>query len=169
MGCSTFTAAPVIDRASPAPTQAIQLQQRYAVACERLYDAWLTPRTLGMWMFDPATVGGELLGLDIDPRVGGAMVLRIRRGERTHAQHAVFDRLERPHRIVMRWSEDAPPQASSAQVVLAFTAQAPQVCTLTVTQTVAPPSDDRQARVRVGWQGYLDGLLALFAAPREAG
>ena len=65
---------------------------------EMLFDAWLDPALAGKFLF--ATPDGEMLKVEIDPRVGGRALIVDRRASGDAHHHILYEVIDRPHRLV---------------------------------------------------------------------
>jgi uncharacterized protein YndB with AHSA1/START domain len=142
-----------------APPQ-IVLTRHYAAAPERVFDAWLTPHTLGMWMFGQVA-GERVLGLDIDPRVGGRFSLQVERGGNVIHHVGRFLRLERPALLEFTWGMADYGEDPLSVVRLDLSAGG-EYCRLTLNHTLDPRWAASLERTRQGWSTLLDALGNLF-------
>ena len=59
---------------NPPPQKAIvQVTRKFTASAERVFDAWLDPNTVGMWLF--ATPTGKMSKVKIDARVRGSYLI----------------------------------------------------------------------------------------------
>jgi uncharacterized protein YndB with AHSA1/START domain len=76
----------------------VEAKGHVKATAERVYDAWLDPKTAGKWLF--STPKGEMVRVEIDPAVGGKFVFVERRdGDNVEHVGEYLD-LERPTKIV---------------------------------------------------------------------
>ncbi|HEY1036167.1 MAG TPA: SRPBCC family protein [Pseudoxanthomonas sp.] len=86
-----------------ADTVDVSVQRVFPVPAERVFDAWLTPRLLGQWMFGPGVRDEKVLRLDVDPRVGGRFSMLVER-DGTRIDHVgEYLVIDRPHRLSFTW------------------------------------------------------------------
>jgi uncharacterized protein YndB with AHSA1/START domain len=129
---------------------------------ERVFDAWLVPRTLGQWMFGPRVRDENVVRLDVDPRVGGSFSLKVERNGELVDHVGQYLEIERPHRLVFTWavkddSDDAP---SEVHIDIEASGSG---CVLTLVHRMDPKWSDYADRTRDGWTTMLDALADLFA------
>jgi uncharacterized protein YndB with AHSA1/START domain len=80
-------------------TKTVRITRRYAVAPERLFDAWLDPAVAGKFLF--ATPTGTIIRAETDPRVGGAFIFTDRRPDMGDVEHTgTYVAIDRPRRLV---------------------------------------------------------------------
>ena len=85
----------------------VTVTRRVAAAPERAFDAWLDPAVAGRFLF--ATPTGQMIRVEIDPRVGGRFNFTDRRpgdppmgGDIEHIGE--YLELDRPHRLVFTFA-----------------------------------------------------------------
>lgn len=79
-------------------TASIRVSHRFNAPAERVFDAWLDPKTVGRWLF--ATSDGEIVRADIDAKVGGRFVITDRRDGEDVEHTGEYLEIARPHRLV---------------------------------------------------------------------
>jgi uncharacterized protein YndB with AHSA1/START domain len=75
-----------------------RVSHTFSAPAERVYDAWLDPTRIGQWLF--ATPSGEMVRVQIDPRVGGCFNVIERRDGEDVEHIGEFVELVRPTRLV---------------------------------------------------------------------
>jgi uncharacterized protein YndB with AHSA1/START domain len=87
-----------------------QVTHRFAASPERVYDAWLDPAKLRLWMsaaLKEMGLSGEIKRIDVDPRIGGTFFFSDMR-EAGEAKHwGTYRVLDRPRKIEFTWIVDA--------------------------------------------------------------
>lgn len=142
-------------------TVEVGVQRHFPVPPERVFDAWLTPRLLGQWMFGPRVREEKVIRLDVDPRVGGRFSMLVDRdGERIDhvGEYLVMDR---PHRLEFTWGIRGLSDQDDSRVRILFTAT-PTGCDLRLTHVLPMAWADYASRTEHGWRTMLDALHALF-------
>jgi len=89
--------------AAIAPT-AVVVRRTIAAAAEDIFDAWLDPEALGVWM-RPGTI--KSTSAKVDARVGGRYEI-VMQGESERFPHTgVYRVIDRPRRLVFTWQSPA--------------------------------------------------------------
>ena len=80
--------------------QGVHIERHLKAPPEVVFDAWTNPESLAVWMCP-----GEILRTEatIDPRVGGAFVIRMIGNENTFEHRGVIKELDRPRRLALTW------------------------------------------------------------------
>jgi uncharacterized protein YndB with AHSA1/START domain len=135
----------------------LRIQRHFDTSAERVFDAWLDPKTAGRWLF--ATPNGTMLRVDIDARVGGAFCIVRRDGE--DVEHVgTYEVIDRPRRLVFTFG--VPKFSDEMTRVSVEIARAGSGCDLTLTHENVLP--DYRERTTQGWTGILEGLAESLAA-----
>ncbi|WP_448003159.1 SRPBCC family protein [Agromyces bauzanensis] len=84
-------------------TATVTVSRRIAASAERLFDAWLDPAALAVWM---RRDGDEPSTVVADPRVGGhySITMRGRSGEVVHA--GAYRVIDRPRELEFTWRSE---------------------------------------------------------------
>lgn len=147
---------------SAPPSIEVRVTRYFEAAPERVFDAWLVPRTLGQWMFGPRVRDENVVRLDVDPRVGGSFSLKVERHGELVDHIGQYLQIERPHRLaftsaVRDDSDDAP---SEVHIEISPSASG---CVLVLVHRMDPKWSDYADRSRDAWDTMLDALASLFA------
>ena len=129
----------------------LQVVRRFGFTAERVFDAWLDPDTAGKWLF--ATESGQMIRVEIDPRVGGSFNFTRRDGE--DVEHVgEYLEIDRPRRLVFAFS--VPKFSKQITRVTIDIVPVGNGCELTLThEGVLPEWADR---TQSGWGMILDSL-----------
>ncbi|HET7456513.1 MAG TPA: SRPBCC family protein [Gemmatimonadaceae bacterium] len=143
---------------SAQPPLTVRVTRRFDATPERVFDAWLDPRTAGKWLF--ATPTGRMVRVDIDARVGGAFTFVDRRNGEDVAHEGEYLDIDRPRRLVFLF---AVPRYSSQRTRIEVEIEPHGTgCVLTLAQDGVPP--EMESRTVAGWSGVLDALARTIGA-----
>jgi uncharacterized protein YndB with AHSA1/START domain len=129
---------------------------------ERVFDAWLDADSLGRWLF--ATEGGEMVRVEVDPRVGGEFVVVEKRGDTLAEHYGKYIELDRPNRLVFEFSTDREQNPTRVTIKLRQVAGG---CELTLSHQLDPKWAAFRERALCGWTGILTGLATTVGDERE--
>jgi len=129
----------------------VHASRRFAAKAERVFDAWLDPRTAGTWLF--ATPTGTITRCEIDARVGGKF--SIVRTEGVEIDHVgEYLEIKRPRRLVFTFG--VPKFSSEMTRVIVEIVGSGEGCELTLTNEGVLP--DYGERTKEGWTMILGNL-----------
>jgi uncharacterized protein YndB with AHSA1/START domain len=130
----------------------IRVSRHLPVAPERAFDAWVDPAVASGWLF--ATPGGQIVRCDIDARPGGPFVITDRRDGEDVAHHGAYLEVDRPRRLVFRFSV---PKYSSAESTIEVTVRADGAeAEVTIEGRGVPP--EWREQTEQGWRELLGRL-----------
>ena len=129
----------------------LQVVRRFEFAAERVFDAWLDPNTAGKWLF--ATESGQMIRVEIDPRVGGSFNFTRRDGD--DVEHiGEYIEIDRPRRLVFTFS--VPKFSTQITRVTVDIVPLESGCQLTLTHEGVLP--EWASRTEAGWGMILNSL-----------
>ncbi|HEX4079625.1 MAG TPA: SRPBCC domain-containing protein [Rhizomicrobium sp.] len=136
---------------SQTPKVSLKLSRRFEATPERVFDAWLDPKTAGKWLF--ATATGEMVRVEIDAREGGRFTI-VRREADAIEHVGEYLEIDRPRRFAFTFA--VPQLSDEITRVTIEIIPAGQGCELTLTHEGVLP--DWAERTQAGWGMILDGL-----------
>jgi uncharacterized protein YndB with AHSA1/START domain len=134
-----------------------RVQRRFDKSAERVFDAFLDPAKAGRFMFSTPT--GEMVKVEIDPRVGGRFNFVDRRAGEDVEHHGEYLELERPRRLV--FTLGVPRYSDSVdRVAIDIEPDSRGGCVLTLTHEMDAKYRDIKRQVEAGWADIVDGAAA---------
>lgn len=130
----------------------VSVSRRFNASPERVFDAWLDPKLAGRWLF--ATPAGEMVRVEIDPRVGGEFTIVERRDGEDVEHTGRYLEIDRPRRLVFTFA--APKYSTQSTRVRIEITSAGSGCVLVLTHEGVLP--DYLELTQDGWKMILDGL-----------
>jgi uncharacterized protein YndB with AHSA1/START domain len=140
-------------------SHSLRLEREFAATPEEVFDAWTNPEVLARWWAARPTWTSP--GCEVDLRVGGRYVLRMRDDESgdVHAVGGVYREVDRPRRLVYTWAwqgaEGLHPGHESL-VTVDFVPRGDRTAVLLEHSGLA--SEESRTRHGAGWTGTFDNL-----------
>ena len=91
-------------------TAAVTVSRRIAASAERLFDAWLDPKSLAVWM---RRDGGAPSGAVADRRVGGAFAITMNDSGGSFVHAGTYTVIDRPRTLEFTWRSIATHEVDS--------------------------------------------------------
>jgi uncharacterized protein YndB with AHSA1/START domain len=138
-------------------TETLRIQHRFNASAERVYDAFLTPEIAGKFLF--ATPTGQMVRVEMDPKLGGSFVFVDRRDGEDVEHIGKFLELVRPVHLVFEFQV---PKFSPVwtRVSIDIVADGTGCELVLIHQGVPPETAERSAG---GWKKVLEALAQLLA------
>ena len=132
----------------------VRVARRFEQPPERVFDAWLDPKSAGKWLF--ATPAGQMVRVEIDPRASGKFVFVDRREGEDIEHTGEYLELDRPRRLVFTF---VVPKFSNESTRIAIDiAPSETGCELMLIHEDVLP--EYASRTEAGWNGILEALAA---------
>jgi uncharacterized protein YndB with AHSA1/START domain len=142
-----------------------RVNHRFKVAAERVYDAWLNPEQVRVWLA-AATRGlglaGDIRHVEIDARVGGRFLFSDMRDGQEARHWGTYLQLDRPRTIVFTWIVDENEEANPSTVTLTIEPE-PEGCTATIVHEMDAKWADYLSQTESGWARMLHAVDRLLA------
>jgi uncharacterized protein YndB with AHSA1/START domain len=136
----------------------VRISRHFDFSAERVFDAWLNPKTAGRWLFSTPT--GAIMRVEIDARVGGRYAIVDRRDGEDVEHRGEYLEIDRPKRLVFTFG--VPKYSPLYSRVAVDIVPARGGCDLTlVHEGVLLEYKDR---TQSGWMRILETLAAHLAA-----
>jgi uncharacterized protein YndB with AHSA1/START domain len=136
------------------PPIVARVSRRFRASPERVFDAWLDPTIAGKFLF--ATPSGEMVQVEIDPRVGGNFLFTDRRDGEDVAHRGQYLEIDRPRRLVFTFSVEKYEQ--HADRVTVEIVPLDSGCELTISHEMSAEMAAYAVRTEQGWTGILENL-----------
>lgn len=143
----------------------VRVTRRFAAPAETVFDAWLDEKTVGSWLF--ATPDGEMVRVELDPKVGGRFEIVERRGGEEVLHTGVYEAVERPTRLV--FTLQLPLYSPNSERVSVEIVPADEGCELTLAQTVAADAPASPEQIEHGWSTIVGALAERLERQGEEG
>ncbi|MET0976846.1 MAG: SRPBCC domain-containing protein [Leifsonia sp.] len=138
-------------------TAVVTVNRRIAAPAERLFDAWLDPASLSVWM---RREGSDTTDVVADPRVGGSFsfVMNDATGSFMHA--GTYTVIDRPRVLEFTWRSHA---TLSIESIVRVTFEPDGDATVVEVRHERLPDADAIAKHTEGWIDILGSLDRTFA------
>ena len=144
---------------SEQPRFELRIERTFAAPAEDVFDAWTSAEVMRRWLH--CEPDWETPVAEVDLRVGGNVRVIMRRPDgREAGAHGEYAVIERPLRLVMRWTFDEEP-ANEQLIELTFTPAGDATKVLMVNSRIS--SEERRNAQDWGWRGCLDELARALA------
>lgn len=150
---------------TPGPRVSVCVTHRFQASAERVFDAWLDPEKIGKWLF--ATPTGEMVRVELEPRVGGTFIITERRGGEDVEHRGEYLVIDRPRRLVFTLNVEKYAQEID-QVTIDIT-PLERGCELTLTHGMSPAWAEHQGQIEAGWSIIFEALERVLGAGETAG
>lgn len=134
----------------------VRVTREFAASPELVFDAWLNPDRIGVWMFGPGLREEEIVHLEVDARVGGGFSFLVRRNGAEIDHIGTYREMTRPSRLVFTWGIAG--QSLEESVVTIDIRSTSGGCELTLTHTMDAKWAEYAERTKSGWTTMLDAL-----------
>ena len=132
----------------------VRVSRWFTQSADRVFDAWLDSAKAGKFLF--ATPTGQMVRVEIEPRVGGAFCFVDRRPDGDMEHLGEYVEIDRPRRLVFDFAVSAMPEAKTRVAI--EIRPVGTGCELTLTHEGVPA--EYVARTSHGWATILDELAA---------
>jgi uncharacterized protein YndB with AHSA1/START domain len=143
---------------TPEAVEALRLRHEFAAPPEAVFDAWTDPAVLERWWAAAPTWDSP--GCEVDLRVGGRYVLRMR-DDRTGAVLAVageYREIDRPRRLVYTWAWQEEDGTAGHESLVTVEFRPEGGGTTVVLEHTGLPSKEAGERHAMGWTGTFENL-----------
>jgi uncharacterized protein YndB with AHSA1/START domain len=150
------------------PTRLVEAKvtHRFRASAERVFDAWLDPDLVRVWMQEPFPGLGRLnvRRVEIDARVGGTFTFSDMRTEGEAVHWGYYREIDRPRRLVFTWLTSEEDARSDTSVVTLTITPLTEGCEATIVHRMDAKWAEYVAQTEQGWGGMLRQIDAAFTA-----
>jgi uncharacterized protein YndB with AHSA1/START domain len=141
-----------------------KVSHRFQATAERVYDAWLDPQQVRVWMAAAQRsfgLAGDIRRIEIDARVGGKFLFSDMRDGAEAKHWGTYLELDRPRKIVFTWIVAESEEANPSTVTLTIQPEA-DGCLATIVHAMDAKWLDFVSRTETGWARMLQEIDALL-------
>ena len=138
----------------------VRIDRSFRAPAVDVFDAWTNPEVLRRWY----RCGSEWTTpeVEVDPRVGGAIRVRMRGPDGTECgARGTFTLIDRPHWLMMTWTFDREP-SNEQLLVLSFSESAGVTTVVLINSRIA--REERRDLQDAGWHACLGQLGRVLSA-----
>ena len=142
----------------------VKVSHRFRASAERVYDAWLNPDKVRVWMRTAGQsmgLSGDIGQIEIDPKVDGAFLFSDMRDGVETKHWGTYLELDRPHRIVFTWIIDEAEESDPGRVNLTIELDG-EGCIVTIVHDMDAKWADYEEQTKNGWSCMMQAIDALL-------
>ena len=132
----------------------VEASHRFKASAERVYDAWLDPDKVRVWLkaaLKNMGLSGDIGQIEVNPEVGGEFLFTDMRDGIETRHWGTYLELERPHKIVFTWiTVDKSEESDPSRVVLTIQPD-DEGCTATIVHELDAKWADYVSQTESGW------------------
>jgi uncharacterized protein YndB with AHSA1/START domain len=137
-----------------------KVTHRFTASPERVYDAWLDPAKLHVWMkaaLMEMGLAGDIRRIEVDARVGGSFFFSDMRDAGEAKHWGTYRVLDRPRKIEFTWIVDESEEADPSVVTITIEPDGTG-CVVTIVHAMAPQWASYVEKVEGGWSRMLRAI-----------
>src|SRR5262249_16286520 len=137
----------------------------FQASAERVYDAWLEPERVRVWMAAALRshgLAGDIRRIEIDARVGGKFYFSDMRGGLEACHWGTYVELDRPRKIAFTWIVDPSEEADPSVVTLTLEPQS-DGCLATIVHEMDAKWLEYVPQTQSGWARMLEHIALALA------
>ena len=144
-----------------------RIVHRCAASSERVFDAWLEPKTVETWMrkaLQKMGLSGDVRRIEIAPEVGGKFTFSDVRSEGEAVHWGTYLEIEKPHKLVFTWFTSEKNEAEDISVVTLTVEPDGDGCIATIIHEMEPKWAEFIPQTEQGWRLMLEQVDQLLTA-----
>jgi uncharacterized protein YndB with AHSA1/START domain len=137
-----------------------RVTHHFKAAPERVFDAWLDPDRVRIWMataLQSLGLAADIRRVEIDARIGGRFFFSDMRDGQEAKHWGSYLELDRPRKIVFTWIVDESEEANPSTVSLTIEPDN-DGCVATIVHEMDAKWSDYVARTENGWARMLEAV-----------
>ena len=142
----------------------VKVTHQFRASAQRVYDAWLDPAKVRIWMKGAAQrlgLAGDIREVEIDPKVGGKFLFTDMRDGAEARHWGTYLELDRPKKIVFTWITDESEEADPGTVTLTLQ-PTDEGCLANITHVIDAKWADYIKQTKDGWNSMLQATDELL-------
>jgi uncharacterized protein YndB with AHSA1/START domain len=148
---------------SPNAHASLTIGRRIRADAADVFNAWLEPRSVAVWMKPRHEVA--LTEVQLDARPGGTFRIAMRANGRDEVHEGVYALIDRPNRLRFSWSSVSAGANTTVDITLLTS---PDGQTMLLLKHEGFTSHAARENHREGWRRILDNLAAMFEEQQSA-
>lgn len=145
-------------------TVSARVSRRMDASAEQVFDAWLDPDKIRVWMsaaLKTAGLAGDVRRVELDARPGGRFVFSDMRDEGEAVHRGSYLEMDRPHRLVFTWFTSEDEESQNLSTVTLTLEPDDKGCVATIIHEMSAEWADYIDRVEGGWGRMLAQIDAI--------
>ncbi|MGH2851168.1 MAG: SRPBCC family protein [Solirubrobacteraceae bacterium] len=140
------------------PSRVVRLERTFEAPAEQVFDAWTSAEVMRRWLH--CGPDWETPVAEVDLRVGGLVRIVMRRPDGSEAgARGEYTTIDRPNRLVMRWTFDDDP-TNEQLMEISFLEAGGSTTVVLVNSGIS--TERRRDGQDWGWRGCLDQLQRIL-------
>ena len=148
-----------------APPIQVTVAKSLSTPPEQVFDAWLSAKMIGRFMFGPGVRDEEIVRLRTDAVVDGTFSFVVRRQGQEIDHIGRYLVIDHPRQLAFTWG--VAPESSGSSRVRINLQPIPEGTQLTLVHELAPAWADYVERVRAAWTKMLEMLEVTLRQPAD--
>lgn len=135
-------------------TVSARVRRHMSVSPERVFDAWLDPEKIRVWMaaaLKSAGLAGDIRRVEVDAREGGRFVFSDMRNEGEAVHWGSYLEIIRPQRLVFTWFTSEEDETENLSTVTLTLEPEKEGCIATIIHEMSAEWVDFVERTEAGW------------------
>ncbi|WP_274423754.1 SRPBCC family protein [Chelativorans sp. YIM 93263] len=135
-----------------------RVTHRFTASPERVFDAWLDPEKIRVWMrmaLQDFGLPGDIRRVEVDPRVGGGFTFSDMRSGGEAVHWGTYREIDRPRKLVFTWFTSAKDEKENSSVVTLTITPDGEGCHASISHEIDAALADYLEPTKKGWSTML--------------